>query len=127
MIRELTDSNFIIFAARHYDNPRCISEAEFYEDVGRIKSISRLFGRYEKTGELKHRLILNHILILYNVFERDALTKMLCFRLSRYLHYLKPFLILLNYWPSRIEVGNLVIVDSCVTMDHRIVEELRKI
>lgn len=127
MIRELTDSNFIIFAARHYDNPRCISEAEFYEDVGRIKSISRLFSRYEKTGELKHRLILNHILILYNVFEHDALTKMLCFRLSRYLHYLKPFLILLNYWPSRVEVGNLVIVDSCVAMDHRIVEELRKI
>jgi len=126
-MRELTESNFMIYAARHYDNPRCVSEAEFHEDVGRIKSISRLFGRYDKTGELKHRLILNHIRVLYNVFEHEAMTKMLCFRLSRYLHYLKPFLVLLHYWPSRVEVGNLVVVDSCVSMDKGVVEALRTI
>jgi hypothetical protein len=55
------------------------------------------------------------------------LTKMLCFRLNRYLHFLKPFLVLLNYWPARVEVGNVVVVDSCVPMDRGIVEALRKI
>jgi hypothetical protein len=126
-MRDLTDSNFVLYAARHYDNPRCVNESEFYEDVGRIKSVNRLFGRYEKTGELKYRLILNHLRVLYNVFEHEALTKMLCFRLNRYLHFLKPFLVLLNYWPARVEVGNVVVVDSCVPMDRGIVEALRKI
>ncbi len=126
-MKDLTDSNFVLFAARHYDNPKCVNITEFYEDVGRIKSINRLFGRYEKNGELKCRLILNHIRVLYNVFEHEALTKMLCFRLCKYLHYLKPFLILLNYWPAKIEVGNIIVIDSCVHMDQCIVEALRKI
>jgi hypothetical protein len=125
----LDDNNFFLYAAHHYMNP-CVDEQEFLEDLTRIKNIRRLFGRYEKHGELKERLIINHLMILYNVFEHKAMTRMLAFKLYDQLHILKPFLMLLNYWPERIDnigIDSLIIRTNEVVMDMRVVDVLRKI
>lgn len=126
---KLDDNNFFLYAAHHYLNP-CVDEQEFMDDLNRIKNIRRLFGRYEKHGELKERLIINHLMVLYNVFDHKAMTRMLAFRLYDQLHILKPFLMLLNYWPERIEnIGTdcLTIRSNEIVMDMRVVEVLRKI
>jgi hypothetical protein len=126
---KLDDNNFFLYAAHHYLNP-CVDEQEFLDDLTRIKNIRRLFGRYEKHGELKERLILNHLMILYNVFEHKALTRMLTFKLYDQLHILKPFLLLLNYWPDIVDnIGedSKTIRTSDVIMDMKVVDILRKI
>ena len=125
----LDDNNFFLYAAHHYMNP-CVDEQEFLEDLTRIKNIRRLFSRYEKHGELKERLIINHLMILYNVFEHKAMTRMLVFRLYNQLHILKPFLMLLNYWPERIDnigTDSVTIRSNEVVMDMRVADVLRKI
>jgi hypothetical protein len=125
----LDDNNFFLYAAHHYMNP-CVDEQEFLDDLTRIKNIRRLFSRYEKHGELKERLIINHLMILYNVFDHKAMTRMLVFRLYNQLHILKPFLMLLNYWPERVDnigVDSLTIRSNEVVMDMRVVDVLRKI
>jgi hypothetical protein len=125
----LDDNNFFLYAAHHYLNP-CVDELEFQEDLARIKNLRRLFSRYERKGELKERLILNHLMVLYNVFEHKALTRMLAFKLYDHLPLLKPFLMLLNYWPERIDsIGPMseTIRSNDVMMDMRVVEVLRKI
>ena len=68
IFEELNDENFTLFAIRHYDNPKCTSTEEFYEDIRRFRYLKRLLKRYHKTGELRERLILNHVIILSNVF-----------------------------------------------------------
>jgi hypothetical protein len=126
---KLDESNFFLYAAHHYLNP-CVDEQEFLDDLSRIKNVRRLFSRYERRGELKERLIINHLMILYNVFEHRALTRMLTFKLYDYLHLLKPFLMLMNYWPERIEnIGteSVTIINTDIMMDMRVVEALRKI
>lgn len=126
----VSDENFMLYAARHYINPRCTTEAEFLEDLSRIKFIIKMLKRYEKSGEINERLILNHLTLLYNVFEPGATTKMLVFKMPGYLHILKPFLMLLNYWPDKImDVGapGIIIKDIDVPLDLNIVNLLRKI
>lgn len=94
--------NFEQFAERHYNNI-CIDPEEFSEDLGRIKYIKRLFNKYQQTGELKERLIINHLIILYNVFDSKALTRMLFFKFEGYHPYIKPFLMLLQRLPDCIK------------------------
>jgi hypothetical protein len=129
MFETLDDSNFMLFAAKHYENPNG-DEIEFREDLDRIKYIKRLFRKYNDGGELRERLILNHLIVLYNVFYHKSCTRMLSFRLYEHLEYLKPFLVYLNYWPERIEPIGLdkrEIIDSDVSIDTHIIEVLRKI
>ncbi len=126
---KLDDSNFFLYAAHHYLNP-CVDQQEFIDDLARIKNIRRLFSRYERRGELKERLIINHLMVLYNVFEHKALTRMLAFKLYDYLHILKPFLMLLNYWPEVIDnigTDNETIRSNDIVMDMVVVDVLRKI
>lgn len=66
---KLTDDNFVIFAMRHYDNPQCHSVSEFEEDLKRFLYLKKLLCRYLKDGDFRERLILNHVIILYNVFD----------------------------------------------------------
>ncbi len=122
----LDDDNFILFAAKHYDNPQCYDSEEFYDDLKRFKYLKRLFGKYEESGELRERLILNHLIILYNVFG-DVTTKMLFYKLEDYYGYLLPFLVLLHRLPDKVSIGNITVYTSDITMDTRIVEVLRKI
>lgn len=121
----LDDSNFILYAAKHYENSQCYDTEEFLDDLKRFKYLKRLFGKYEETGELRERLILNHLIILYNVFGNEA-TKMLFFKLDGYYSYLKPFLVLLNRMPEKI-VLDTVLYSSDIVMDNHIIEVLRKI
>jgi len=82
MIRGLTHENFLIYAIKNYDNPNCRGLHDFYEDLKRFKYLKRLFKRYEKTGRLNERLILNHLIILYNVFGPFA-TSMLFYKVEK--------------------------------------------
>lgn len=122
---ELNDANFLLFAAKNYDNPQCISTEEFLEDMKRFKYLKRLFGRYIETGEIKERLVINHLIILYNVFGKNT-TPMLFFKLSDYLPQLKPFLVLMGHLPEKIHIQSTVFT-SDIDMDDKIVNILRKI
>ena len=121
----IDDDNFVLFAAKHYDNPQCYDAEEFYDDLKRFKYLKRLFGKYEETGELRERLILNHLIILYNVFG-DTATKMLFYKLDGYYSYLVPFLVLLHRLPEIVNLGT-IIHTSDIPLDNKIVEVLRKI
>ena len=129
MNEKLDDSNFILYAAKHYDNPQCYDTVEFQDDLKRFKYLKRLFGKYQETGELRERLILNHIIVLYNVFG-EATTRMLFYKLSDHLHLLKPFLVLLGYMPDRVyNIGSdsANYYNSDIAMDAHIVAVLRTI
>lgn len=102
MIDDLTDENFMLYAMKCYDSPNCIM-SEFEEDLKRIKYIKRLIKRYKTTGELKERLILNHIIILSNVFGTRNAVRMLFFKLDEQdYQILKTFLMFLQYMPDYI-------------------------
>ncbi len=130
MNERLDDSNFILYCAKHYDNPQCHDTEEFYEDLRRIKYIKKLITRYIITGELKERLILNHIIILNNVFGPHHLCRILFLKMEKQLKYVKPFLIMLDILPERVnnigKEGKIFVTDE-IEMDSIIVEALRKI
>ena len=101
--KELTPENINMFAIKHYDNPHCVDEQEFLDDMKRFKYLKRLFRKYEtsKGKELKERLVINHIIILANVFGVDAATTLLFFKIERnHWPLLKTFLIYLGYMPE---------------------------
>ena len=126
-MERLTELNFVLMAAKHYDNPQCHNTDEFYDDLKRFVYIKRLFGKYEETGELKERLILNHIIILYNMFGKFA-TNMLFQKLPNYHSYIKPFVVLLGFMPDKIVgISDSPLYSSDILMDPNIVEALRKI
>jgi hypothetical protein len=127
-LEKLDDSNFLLFAAKHYDNAQCHDTAEFYDDLKRFKYIKRLFIKYQECGELRERLILNHIIVLYNIFG-DQTTRMLFFKLDGYYEYLKPFLVLLGRMPDKVYcVGDHdILYNGDIIMNSAIIEILRTI
>ena len=97
MYEKITSDNIMMFAIRHYDNPQCESEKEFYDDMKRFKYIKRLLRKYKEIGILKERLLLNHIIILNNLFGIEACVTLLLFKIQReYWSTLKSFLLFLN-------------------------------
>ena len=112
MLDNLTEKNFSLFAAKCYEDPNCVDVLEFQQDIDRIKYIKRLFRRYQDQDDLKERLILNHLVVLYNVFEPQSLTRMLVLKLDGYLHILKPFLVYLGYWPRTVDGINSINIDG---------------
>lgn len=123
---QLNEDTFMIYAAKHYDMRRAASIDEFNDDLKRFQYLKRLFRRYEELDELKTRLILNHLIVLYNCFGASA-TPMLFMRLEEYHKYLKPFVMYLSYMPKVIEYGEKKIIDSDIPLDFKIVEELRNL
>tara|TARA_B110000285_G_C15099878_1_gene604352 strand:+ start:590 stop:958 length:369 start_codon:yes stop_codon:yes gene_type:complete len=98
---DLNNKNFELYAAKYYDNPSCLSVEDFHEDLARFKYIIRLLRRYRETGIVQERLILNHIISIYNVFDIKAATRMMFYRIDDELwSTLKTFLIYLNYLPT---------------------------
>jgi len=95
------EKNFILYAANHYESPIC-EDGEFEEDILRFKYLRKLFTIYEQNNDLRERLILNHIIVLYNVFG-DSATKLLFYKLENYLSYLKPFLLHINRLPTIVD------------------------
>ena len=94
----LTPENINMFAIKHYNNPTCVDEKEFLDDMKRFKYLKRLFKKYSKTGILKERLIMNHIIVLQNVFKPDAVKLLLFYKINQeHWSLLKTFLVFLNY------------------------------
>jgi len=99
---DLNDGNFLIYAAKCYDRPH-ILQSEFEDDLKRLKYVKRLLRKYKQTGEFKERLVLNHVIILANVFGVEATTNMLFFKVDQEDYpLLKTILIYLNYMPARL-------------------------
>ena len=97
MFDKITKKNWLFYAIKNYNVPNLDSEQEFYEDVKRFKYLKRLFRKYKTTGELKTRLVLNHIIVLTNVFGNEASATLLLFKIEReYWSILKTFLQYLN-------------------------------
>jgi hypothetical protein len=97
----LTNKTFILYAMKHYNNSKCTDMTEFYEDLNRVKYIKRLLGRYSQKGILKERLILNHMIILGNLFGPVPTCRILFFRIEEKLHSsLRTLLDFLNYLPE---------------------------
>lgn len=126
---ELTDDNFIMFAVKNYDNPGCRGMDEFYDDLKRFKYIKRLLRKHNVGKDLKERLILNHIIILGNLFGVEATTKMLFFKLEKkFWPQIKTFLVFLNFMPLKIIVSpGVVILDKDIPLDEIVLETLKKI
>lgn len=126
----LNESNFILYAAANYVNT-CYDTEEFYDDLKRFKYLKRLFSRYIEKGELKERLILNHLITLYNVFNHEAVTRMLFYRIDeRHWKILKTFLLFLSYMPKRVhhlEFENNHVDSEMIGVDLEIANILRKI
>lgn len=124
----LTNETFLLFAAKHYVSPHYI-EQEFFNDIKKFKYIKRLIQKYRLVGELKERLILNHIILCYNVFETEACTRMLFLKIKNSDYSaLKTFLIYLNYMPDVIKnVNGKNIISSDINVDFTIAKVLRNI
>ena len=128
MFDELTDDNFMIFAAKHYINPHCKGIDDFNEDLNHFKYLKRLFNRYQKDGVLKVNLMLGHFIVLYNVFEPKAVTRMLFHKIDKeQWSLLKPFLVMMNYLPEQLVEGYRIINTVEIPLDGKIIEELRLI
>ena len=97
---ELNEDNYIFFAIKYYNNPQCTTREEFDEDLKRFKYVKKLIRKYLNTGVLKHHLILNHLIILFNVFN-DATVPLLFYKIeSNCWPVLKSFLLYLNRLPE---------------------------
>jgi len=129
-VKNLNDDNFFLYAASHYENVNCFDTNEFYEDLNRLKYLKRLFSRYYMKDELKERLILNHLITLYNVFDFRAITRILFFKVEeKHWPILKTFLIFLQYMPDVIynigEFGD--IRTEYIAIDSGVAQILREI
>jgi hypothetical protein len=128
MIDNLTDDNFLIYAIKCYDKPNCIM-SEFEDDLKRLKYIRRLIKRYRATSDLKERLILNHIIVLSNVFGTEAAVRMLFFKVDKKdYHILKTVLIYLNYMPRVVKgIKGSNIHSADITIDLFVAKRLKEI
>ena len=126
---DLNEKNYLHFAMKFYDNRQCTSIEEFNEDLNKIKYVKRLFNRFLDTGELRTNLILNHLIVIYNVFENEAATRMLFFRVEKkFYSILKPFLIFLNRLPEKIRgIDGEDIQTNHIPLNETTIKELRKI
>ncbi len=122
----LTESTFLLYAMKHYDNPQCTEMSEFDEDMKRFQYLRKLFSRYRQDQDLKERLILNHLIVLYNVFGVEA-TNMLFMRLHEYHEYLRPFVEYLNFMPTILVYDDYVINSRSIISDSYIKDTLKEI
>ena len=101
---ELNEDNLILFLMKHYDNPGCSGIQEFHDDVKRFKYVRRLFKKYEEQQLLRERLIINHLVVLNNLFGIDTVTQVLLYKIDQKHHsYLKTFMLYLNMNTDKID------------------------
>ena len=126
---DLNEKNFLLFAMKEYDNPQCVEVEEFNDDLRRIKYIKRLFNQYDMDGVLKERLILNHIIVFFNVFQTRAATRILFFKIEeKFWPMLKTFLFYLRFMPEdKVEsINGKDILVTDIQMDQGIINKLRE-
>ena len=126
---DLNDDTFLMYAMREYNNMQCTDIEEFYDDLKKIKYIKRLFNSYRNNGQLKERLILNHLIIFYNVFTVQAGTRILFYKIEKdFWPILKTFLIYLDRMPDKIDsIRGEIIRTSDIQLDDGIISRLRTI
>jgi hypothetical protein len=130
MFIDLTDENFLIYATKAYQRPTCLM-SEFEDDLLRLKYIKRLFRKYRTKGVLKERLILNHLIILSNVFGPRACARICFYKMMEDGHIedlklLKSFLIFLNMMPEKVgKIRGLTIESQDIEIDNKILELLK--
>ncbi len=126
---DLTEENFLMVSMREYNNMQCTDVEEFYDDLKKVKYIKRLFNIYKNDGQLKERLILNHLITWYNVFPVQAGTRILFYKIEEHFWpMLKTFLIFLDRMPDKIEmIRGKEIKSTDIILDEGIVTRLRTI
>jgi hypothetical protein len=113
---ELDESNFLLFAIKNYENPQAVTEEDFYKDLNHFKYIKRLLKRYKKDGELKCNLLINHFIVLYNIFG-EATTPMLFYKVEEVLWpAMKTIIVFLNRLPPtpKCYIHNIPIDFECM-------------
>ena len=125
---DLSNENVMIYAMKVYDKPNCIM-SEFKEDMKRFNYLKRLFRRYSKVGEMRERLVLNHLVVLYNVFGVEAATRLLFFKMAKSDYSaLKTYLLFLSCMPDVVRgIKGQDIISSEISVDMGIAEILREI
>ena len=119
---ELNDNNYLLFAVKYYDNPQSVTKEDFYEDLKRFKWIKRLLKKYKTTGELNAHLLINHFIVLYNIFG-DAATPLLFYKIDyEFWNIVKTFIVYLGRLPDcpKTKIHDIGIDENCL-------EHLRKI
>ena len=125
MNEKLNEANFLIYAMHHYDNTQCYSLVEFEDDLKKFLYLKKLISRYKNNGDLKERLILNHIIVLYNLFG-EATTKMLFYKVDEECwDVLVTFLVYLERMPETLPEYGIIL--SEVILDEKVISILRKI
>ena len=127
MIDDLNNETFMMFAIKAYDKPNCVM-SEFYEDLKRIKYVKRLFIKYHNDKDIKERLVINHLIVLYNVFGANAATRILFYKIDeKYYSILKTFLLFLNFMPKLVMgIRGKNIRTSDIQVNLQLAEILRK-
>tara|TARA_Y100001949_G_scaffold168495_1_gene167305 strand:+ start:471 stop:878 length:408 start_codon:yes stop_codon:yes gene_type:complete len=126
---DLNEKNFLLYAMKEYNNPQCVDVDEFNDDLKKIKYIKRLLNQYISEGNLKERLLLNHIIVFFNVFTTKAATRILFYKMEEeFWPMLKTFLFYLNYMPEdKIEsINGREILVTDIPMDQKIIDSLRQ-
>ena len=128
MFENFTPENILMYAMKAYDKPNCIM-SEFKEDLKRFNYLKRLFQRYRKVGDIKERLVINHLIVIYNVFGVEVSTRLLFYKLSKDDYSaLKTYLLFLNYMPETVKgIKGHDIHSSDIPVDMDIAEVLRTI
>lgn len=123
--QKLSEDNFVLYAMHHYDNPQCHSIQEFEDDLKRFLYLKKLITRYKVNSDLRERLILNHIIVLFNVFG-EAATRMLFYKIDKkYWDVLATVLLYLNRMPDQIPNSDVKLSD--IPLDEGMIQALRKI
>ena len=128
IFNELNGDNFLLFAIKNYENPQAVTKEDFEKDLNHFKYIKRLLKRYKNTGELKTHLLLNHFIILYNIFG-EATTPMLFFKIESELWAsMKTFVVFLNKLPSypKCYIHDIALDEYCLLELNKIYDEKRK-
>ena len=125
---DLNEKNFLLYAMKEYDNPQCVQVEEFYDDLKKVKYIKRLLNQYLNEGILKERLLLNHIIVFYNVFPVRSATRILFLKIEEeFWPILKTFLVYLSYMPEIIDsINGRSILSDDIQLDQHVVDRLRK-
>lgn len=124
---DLTNENILLYAVKAYDKPNCIM-SEFKDDMKRFNYLKRLFRRYRKEGELREQLVINHLIVLSNVFGPEVASRLLFFKMAKEDYsVLKTYLLFLNLMPERVRgIKGQDIISSEIPIDLKLAEILRQ-
>jgi hypothetical protein len=130
MTEVLTNRNFLLFCAKHYDNTKCDDLEDFYYDIKRLKYIKKAFTIFKQSGKIKIRLVLNHFIVLNNVFSSYAIPRMFFLKMEEHKDCFVPFLMLLNIMPDRItnikKKDSVILLDD-IALNQNIINLIRKL